>query len=99
MPAAARAIRRKPQVGSPRPRVAPPTPARTAVKGFIATAESIGLDLWPWQREAARYLTALGQGDRWLYREVAVIVARQNGKTELLLPLIVQRLLEGKRVM
>lgn len=99
MPATAKQIRRKSPIGSPRPRVAPPTPARTGVKEFIATAESIGLDLWPWQREAARYLTAMGQGDRWLYREVAVIVARQNGKTELLLPLIVQRLLEGKRVM
>lgn len=91
--------RRKALVGSLRPRVAPPVPARSTAKGFNETAASLGIELWPWQQTAARYLTALGQGDRWLYREVAVIVARQNGKTELLIPLIVGRLLEGKRVM
>jgi hypothetical protein len=48
---------------------------------------------------AARYLTALDPAGRWLYREVAVIVARQNGKTTLLIPLILQRLLAGQRVM
>jgi phage terminase large subunit-like protein len=44
-------------------------------------------------------LTAKGDGDRWLYREVAVIVARQNGKTTLLIPLIAQRLLAGQSIM
>ena len=53
----------------------------------------------PWQEIAGTYLTALGRGDRWLYREVAVIVARQNGKTELLVPFIVSRLLKGRRIM
>ena len=46
----------------------------------------------PWQREAAKYLTSDA-------REVAVIVARQNGKTTLLIPLILQRLLQGQRIM
>jgi hypothetical protein len=45
-----------------------------------------------------RYLTATA-GERWLYPEVAVVVARQNGKTSLLVPLIVARMLEGHRVM
>lgn len=91
--------RRKPTVGTPTPRIAPPVPARSELKDFAATASRLGITLWPWQETAARYLTALGPKDRHLFREVAVIVARQNGKTELLLPLIVSRLLAGKRIM
>ena len=97
--ALAAAKRRKALTGTPKPRIAPPTPARSGLTEFAATAKALGIELWPWQREAARYLTAKGPGDRWLYREVAVIVARQNGKTELLLPLMVDRLLAGKRIL
>jgi hypothetical protein len=85
--------------GSPTPRVAPPTPARSAVKDFAATAEDCGFSLYPWQETAARYLTATGAGGHWLYPEVATIVSRQNGKTHLLIPLIVSRLLAGRRIM
>jgi hypothetical protein len=99
MLAASKGTRRKPMLGSPLPRIAPPTPARSNIKAFVAEAKELGITLWPWQEVAARYLTALGTGDRWLYREVAIIVARQNGKTELLLPLIVERLLAGNRIM
>jgi hypothetical protein len=91
--------RRKLVVGTPKPRIAPPVPARSDVKSFVATAAKLGITLWPWQEIAARYLTALGTGNRRLYREIAIIVARQNGKTELLIPLIVERLLAGKRIM
>lgn len=45
-----------------------------------------------------RYLTATA-GERWLYPEVAIVVARQNGKTSLLEPLIIARLIDGQRVM
>src|SRR5436190_87815 len=93
------AVSRKKVIGSERPRIAPPTPARSGLKGFEAAATELGIDLFPWQRTAARYITALGQGERWLYRHVAVVVARQNGKTTLLLPLIVDRMLKGDRIM
>lgn len=53
----------------------------------------------PHQDLAGRYIEALGPGDRHLYREVAVIMSRQNGKTELLIPVIVKRLIEGRRIM
>jgi hypothetical protein len=43
-------------------------------------------------------MTALGP-DGWAYREVAVVVARQNGKTELLVPRILMDLRAGKRVL
>lgn len=91
--------RRTELIGRDRPRLAPPVPARSLVTEFVATADALGIDLFPWQRTAARYLTALGQGERWLYRHVAVVVARQNGKTRLLVPLIVSRLRMGHRIM
>jgi hypothetical protein len=62
-------------------------------------ADDIGIKLYPWQRTAARYLTAKGRGETWLYRHVAIVVARQSGKTTLLVPLIVQRLRAGHRIM
>jgi hypothetical protein len=89
----------KPLVGRQKPRIAPPMPARSKWQEFRDFAKRIDLELFPWQEYAGRYLNATTPDDRWLYREVAVIVARQNGKTTLLVPLIVQRLLDGQRVM
>lgn len=53
----------------------------------------------PWQVTALRYMTALGRDGTWLYPEFASIVSRQNGKTTLLVPVIVKRLREGRRMM
>lgn len=85
--------------GAALPRVAPPTPARSQLTEFRELAATLGITLYPWQETAARYLTALGTGVRWLYPEVAIIAARQNGKTELLKVLIVGRLLAGQKIM
>lgn len=84
-------------VGSPRPRIAPPLPARSDIAAFRDTATGIGITLMPWQETAARYIEAKGP-DGLAYREVAVVVARQNGKSEILVPLIVKRLLAGRRI-
>src|SRR5512146_855766 len=92
------ARRRKPLLGTPKPRLAPPTPAKADVAEFKALASKLGLELYPWQESAARYLTAQGASGHPLYREVAIVVARQNGKTRLLLPLIVAHLQAGHRV-
>jgi hypothetical protein len=81
------------------PRIAPPVPARSDLKAYQSIATDIGIDLMPWQQNAARYLEALGADSRHLYREVAIIVARQNGKSQLLVPLFVKRLLAGQRIM
>lgn len=94
--------RRKPAetlVGSPTPRIGPPTPARSSVKEFEAQAEAIGLKLFPWQSVAGRYIYALGPKDLWLYPEAAVVVARQNGKSELLMPHVIRRLAMGRRIL
>lgn len=86
-------------LGQGLPRISPPTPVRSDLDAYLAIADQVGIDLMPWQRNAARYLEALGPGEQHLYREVAVIVARQNGKSQLLIPLIIKRLLAGHRVM
>lgn len=84
--------------GKERPRIAPPVPARSDVKVFEQVATDIGITLMPWQRCAGRYIEATGPEGRHLYREVAIVAARQNGKSTLLVALIVKWLREGKRV-
>ena len=85
--------------GQAKPRLAPPTPARSGVREFAAFSASVGIELFPWQQTAARYITATAPDGRWLYPEVAIIVARQNGKTRILVPHILSRLLAGRRLM
>ena len=63
------------------------------------TAAAMGITFMPWQEHAARYLTAKGPDGRKLYGEVCIVVARQNGKTTLVIPLIIQALRDGKKVM
>jgi hypothetical protein len=92
-------LRRQVLKGSAKPRVAPPTPARSDLAGFRDTAAELGIALMPWQLTAGRYLEAQARDERHLYREVGVVVARQNGKTTLLVPLIVKRMLKGRRIM
>lgn len=81
------------------PRLAPPVPVNSDLARYEEVAASVSIDLMPWQKHAARYLEAMAPDGRHLYREVAVIVARQNGKSQLLIPLIIKRLLAGQRIM
>jgi phage terminase large subunit-like protein len=61
-------------------------------------AELAGLELYDWQRYALSAVTAV-DGDRWRYPEAAIVVARQNGKTTLLVPRIIAGLLHGERIL
>lgn len=79
------------------PRIAPPLPAKSLGDDFAATAIGVGITLMPHQLLAGRYLTATGP-DGWMYREVAIVMARQNGKTKLLVPRIIMDLRAGKRI-
>ena len=72
-------------------------PAKSLIAEYRKAAADLGISLMPWQETAARYLTAV-EGDRWRYRSVAVVVSRQNGKTELLVPRIVMGLRMGRRM-
>lgn len=85
--------------GRDKPRVAPPVPARSRASELVDTATGIGIDLYPWQRTTGRYLYAVDKDERWLFPEVAVIVSRQQGKTEILVPHIIKRLRMGRRIM
>lgn len=85
-------------IGSQVPRMAPPTPAKSLIEQFTKTAAGVNISLLPWQQTAGHYLTATGP-DGWLFREVAIVVARQNGKTELLVPRILMDLRAGKRIL
>lgn len=86
-------------VGSPTPRLGPPMPARSDYAGLVNRAEELGQPLWPWQCTACRYIAARAPGEvGWLYPEVAVVAARQNGKTSIMRPLIVDRLLDGHKI-
>jgi len=53
----------------------------------------------PWQVVAATYMEATDRKGNWLYPEVAGIVSRQNGKSELLVPYVIRRLRMGRHVM
>ena len=89
----------KPLLGAAKPRICPPTPARTLVADLEQTAIDIGRPLLPWQSTVGRYLYAVGPDGRWLYPEVAAIVSRQNGKTEILMSHVMQRLAMGRRIL
>ena len=84
--------------GHATPRIAPPRPVRSTVKEFKDAAAECGIVLMPWQVTAATYIEATSRG-HWQWPDVAVIVARQNGKSELLVPFVVRRLLMGRRIM
>ena len=91
---------RKPKalLGHAHPRVGPPVPARSDIAGFREVAAGMGISLMPWQDFSGRVLTARGRDDLLLYREVCIVVARQNGKTTLMKPHIIRALRAGKRI-
>lgn len=80
------------------PRIAPPVPAKSLWRDYAAAAQELGIRMMPWQRTAVRYITGQNRNG-WAYREVCIVVARQNGKTELLVPLILMSLRNGKNVL
>jgi hypothetical protein len=87
-----------PLIGRAQPRIAPPVPVRSDIAGFRETASGLLIPLRPWQEIAGTYLMATGPDGFPLYREVAIVVARQNGKTTLGKPFIVHKLREGRRI-
>jgi hypothetical protein len=71
-------------------------PARSRIKDLREAAADIALTLMPWQDIAGRYMMALGPNDKWLYRRIAVVVARQSGKTEIIKPRVLVGLRMGR---
>jgi len=86
-------------VGSHLPRVGPPVPARSDHQLLIDRAKELGQPLWPWQATVSRFVAARAPKKvGWLFPEVATVAARQNGKTSIMRPLIIERLFAGHRI-
>jgi hypothetical protein len=81
------------------PRIGPLLSATSDVDRAYRAAQRIGLDLFPWQQYALDLIYSADEQHRWKYREVAIIAARQNGKSEILVPLILDSLERGERVL
>ena len=64
----------------------------------LRASQRLGLQLRPWQEYALRVVTAT-DGEKWKYPEVAIIAARQNGKTKILLPRVMMGLERGERML
>jgi hypothetical protein len=64
-----------------------------------ADAEAMGIVLMPWQEYALAVAEARKDNGDYLYSEVADVVARQNGKSTKLAPLIRKRMREGRRIL
>ncbi len=92
-------LARKAATADARPRIAPPAPLRSRIDDLSAEARRMGIELMPWQQVAGTYLTATGADGGHAFREVCIVVARQNGKTELMRPLIIDALKQGKRIL
>jgi phage terminase large subunit-like protein len=84
--------------GAISPRLAPPIPAKSDLAEYEKAAAELGIRLMPWQKVAARYITGK-RGKGWAFREVVVVVARQNGKTTLLVPRILMGLKRGEQIL
>ena len=85
--------------GSTQPRIAPPAPLRSALDDWRAAAAVAKIDPLDWQLIGARYLMATKPDGSWLYPDVCIVGARQNGKTKLLVPRILDDLRKGRRVL
>ena len=91
---------RKPLTGIPYPRIAPPAPMHHLLPELEACAADLGITFMEWQRIAGKYMTAVRPDTMtWLYRRYAAIVARQNGKTELIKPRALLGLQKGRKML
>lgn len=59
---------------------------------FIEFCESIGFKLLPWQMFLAHEICKIREDGKWYFKEVAVIIARQNGKSTFMQLMILWRM-------
>lgn len=72
--------------GAQRPRIeVAPSSVSSAGGDAVALAELAGLKLDPWQQHVLEVALGEQEDGRWSSFEVGLVVARQNGKTEILL--------------
>jgi len=81
--------------GSPRIGVLPDSESLWPEVGVVA--HSMGIIPRPWQKYALE-VAMQRDGERFKYREIAIIASRQNGKTKILTPRIGWALNKGRRI-
>jgi len=59
---------------------------------FIEWCESIGFNLLPWQMFLAHEVCKVTEDDKWYFKEVGVIISRQNGKSTFMQLMILWRM-------
>ena len=59
---------------------------------FIEWCESIGYTLLPWQQFLAHEICKVTEDDKWYFKEVGVIISRQNGKSTFMQLMILWRM-------
>ena len=59
---------------------------------FIEFCESIGFNLLPWQQFLAHEICKIDENDKWYFKEVGVIISRQNGKSTFMQLMILWRM-------
>ena len=59
---------------------------------FIEFCESIGFNLLPWQMFLAHEICKVTENDKWYFKEVGVIISRQNGKSTFMQLMILWRM-------
>ena len=67
-------------VGSPSPRIGPPLPLLHDLAGYRKHSADLDIVPMPWQENSACYLTAVDARGRFLFRDVGIVVGRQNGR-------------------
>lgn len=70
----------------------PPAASHSAAEDALEFIESVGVYLDPWQRLCVRHALAEAEDGRWAAFEFALIVARQNGKGEVIMALELAKL-------
>ncbi|MDP9144316.1 MAG: terminase [Actinomycetota bacterium] len=70
-------------MGAAEPRISSPSRAVTTTRGheLIEFAESVGVELMPWQKTLALRGLETNPDGGWRYKTVVVLVGRQSGKT------------------
>lgn len=59
---------------------------------FIEFCSSIGFELLPWQMFLAHEICKVTEDDKWFFKEVGVIISRQNGKSTFMQLMIIWRM-------
>lgn len=81
------------------PRIGPVPGATSRFESVLRASERLGITLYPWQLYALWVEYETDANGKLRYFESVDVVARQNGKTEKLIPSIVADIEDGRRIL